>query len=47
MRLAVDNAALSSNIIFEVNEGMLQPGQSMDIYPGKVFRRQAGMPLPF
>lgn len=43
MRLAVDNAALSSNIIFEVNEDMLQPGQSMDIYPGKVFRRQAGM----
>lgn len=44
MRLAVDNAALSSNIIFEVNEDMLVPGQSMEIYPGKVFRRQGGAP---
>lgn len=44
MRLAVDNAALSSNIIFEVNEDYLSPGQSMDIYPGKVFRRQGGAP---
>ncbi len=44
MRLAVDNAALSSNIIFEVNEDMLVPGQSMELYPGKVFRRMGGQP---
>jgi len=42
MRLAVDNAALSSNIIFEVNEDMLVPGQNMELYPGKVFRRSGG-----
>ena len=44
MRLAVDNAALSSNIIFEVNEDYLVPGQSMEIFPGKVFRRIGGAP---
>lgn len=44
MRLAVDNAALSSNIIFEVNEDYLVPGQTMDIFPGKIFRRSGGAP---
>ena len=44
MRLAVDNAALSSNVIFEVNEDLLVPGQSMELYPGKVFRRSGGQP---
>ncbi len=43
MRMAVDNAALSSNIVFEVNEDFLVPGQSMELFPGKVFRRQGGM----
>ena len=42
MRLAVDNAALSSNVIFEVNEDFLVPGQSMEIFPGKMFRKQGG-----
>jgi hypothetical protein len=41
MRLAVDNAALSSIIIFEVND-FLVPGQSMELFPGKVFRRSGG-----
>lgn len=44
MRLAVDNAALSSNIIFEVNEDYMAPGQTMEIYPGKIFRRVGGAP---
>ncbi len=44
MRLAVDNAALSSNVILEVNEDYLVPGQSMDIYPGQIFRRSSGPP---
>ena len=44
MRLAVDNAALSSNLIFEVDETNLAPGQDMKLYPGKVFRRQGGAP---
>lgn len=44
MRLAVDNAALSSNVVLEVNEDMLAPGQSMEIYPGKIFRRVGGQP---
>jgi len=42
MRLAVDNAALSSNVILEVNEDYLVPGQSMELYPGKIFRRSGG-----
>jgi len=44
MRMSVDNAALSGNCIFEVDETNLVPGQDMTIYPGKVFRRQAGAP---
>lgn len=42
MRLAVDNAALSSNVILEINEDYLVPGQSMELFPGKVFRRSGG-----
>jgi len=44
MRMAVDNAALSGNLLIEIDETNLVPGQSMDVYPGKVFRRQAGAP---
>lgn len=44
IRLAVDNAVLSSNIIFEVDETNLVPGQSMSLYPGKIFRKQGGQP---
>ena len=44
MRMAVDNAALSANLLIEIDETNLVPGQSLDIYPGKVFRRQAGAP---
>lgn len=44
MRMAVDNGALSGNLVFEVDETNLVPGQDLSIYPGKVFRRQAGAP---
>ena len=44
MRMAVDNAVLSGNLILEVDETNLVPGQDMSIYPGKVFRRQGGAP---
>jgi len=44
MRMAVDNAALSGNLLIEVDENNLTPGQSLDIYPGKVFRRSGGAP---
>jgi len=44
MRMAVDNGALSGNLLIEVDETNLVPGQDMEIYPGKVFRRQAGAP---
>ena len=44
MRMAVDNAALSGNLLIEVDETNLVPGQDMSVYPGKIFRRQAGAP---
>ena len=44
MRMAIDNAALSGNLIIEVDETNLVPGQDMALYPGKVFRRQGGAP---
>ena len=42
MRMAVDNGVLSGNVIFEIDETFLVPGQDMKIYPGKIFRRSAG-----
>jgi hypothetical protein len=44
MRMAVDNAVLSGNLVFEVDETNLVPGQDMQVFPGKVFRRQGGAP---
>ena len=44
MRMAVDNAALSGNMIIEVADTNLTPGQDLSVYPGKVFRRQGGAP---
>jgi hypothetical protein len=44
MRMAVDNAVLSGNLLIEIDETNLVPGQDLSIYPGKVFRRQAGAP---
>ena len=43
-RMAIDNLALAGSIVFDVDESALVGGQSMDIYPGKIFRRQSGMP---
>jgi predicted DNA-binding protein (MmcQ/YjbR family) len=44
IRLAVDNAALSSNLIFEVDVDALAPGEDFKMYPGKMFKRQSGAP---
>ncbi len=44
MRMAVDNAVLSGNLLIEIDETNLVPGQDLSVYPGKVFRRQAGAP---
>jgi len=43
-RMAIDNLALAGSIVFDVDESALVGGQSMEIYPGKIFRRQSGMP---
>jgi len=43
-RMAIDNLAMSGSLVFDVDETALVGGQSMEIYPGKIFRRQAGMP---
>lgn len=40
IRLAIDNAVLSSNVILEVNETQLSPGQDLSLYPGKTFKTQ-------
>jgi len=42
-RMAIDNLALSGSLVFDVDETALVGGQSMEIYPGKVFKRQAGV----
>ena len=43
-RMAIDNLALAGNLVFDVDETMLVPGQDLKVYPGKIFRRQSGMP---
>jgi len=43
-RMAIDNLALSGSLVFDVDESSLVGGQSMEIYPGKIFKRQAGVP---
>ena len=44
MRMAVDNAARSGNLVFEVDEDSMVPGQDLTMFPGKVLRRQSGAP---
>jgi hypothetical protein len=43
MRMAIDNLVLAGNMVFDIDETALVPGQNMDIYPGKIFRRQSGV----
>jgi hypothetical protein len=43
VRMAIDNLALAGNLVFDVDEASLVPGQNMDIFPGKIFRRQSGV----
>ena len=43
IRMAIDNLALAGNLVFDIDETQLVPGQTMDIYPGKIFRRQSGV----
>ena len=43
-RMAIDNLALAGNLVFDIDETMLVPGQDMKVFPGKIFRRQSGMP---
>ena len=43
-RMAIDNLKLAGNLVFDVDETLLVPGQSMKIYAGKIFRRQSGQP---
>ena len=44
VRMAIDNLALSGSLVFDVDETTLVGGQNMEVYPGKVFKRQAGVP---
>ena len=43
-RMAIDNLALAGSLVFDVDESALVGGQNIEIYPGKIFRRQAGVP---
>ena len=43
-RMAIDNLALSGNLVFDIDETLLAPGQDMKVFPGKIFRRQSGQP---
>ena len=42
--LAVENLALAGNVILEVDDTLIQPGQNYDLFPGKVFKKVGGSP---
>lgn len=45
MRMAVDNAVLSGNVVLEIDTTNMEPGQDFSsIYPGKTFIRNGGQP---
>lgn len=44
VRGMVDNGTMSANVILEIDETNLVPGQDLEVYPGKIFRRQGGQP---
>ena len=44
MRMAIDNVLTLSVLLYLMYETALVGGQTMEIYPGKIFRRQAGVP---
>lgn len=46
VRMWIDNLRFAGNVILEVNEAAMAPGQGNDIYPGKVFRKQTGNNQP-
>jgi hypothetical protein len=43
-RMAIDNLALAGNLIFDVDESALASNQTMEVFPGKIFKRQSGVP---
>ena len=43
-RMAIDNLALAGNLVFDIDESALVNNQSMEVFPGKIFKRQAGAP---
>jgi hypothetical protein len=43
VRMAIDNLTLAGNLVFDIDETSLVPGQNYDIFPGKIFRRQSGV----
>ena len=43
-RMAIDNLALAGNLVFDIDESALASNQTMEVFPGKIFKRQAGSP---
>ena len=43
-RMAIDNLNLAGNLVFDIDESALVNNQNMEVYPGKIFKRQAGVP---
>lgn len=43
-RMAIDNLKFAGNMVFDIDETSLVPGQDLSIFPGKIFRRQSGQP---
>lgn len=43
-RMAIDNLALAGNLVFDVDESALASNQTMEVFPGKIFKRQSGVP---
>jgi hypothetical protein len=43
-RMAIDNLRFAGNLVFDIDENALVPGQDYKIYAGKIFKRVSGQP---
>jgi hypothetical protein len=43
-RMAIDNLRFAGNLVFDIDENALVPGQDYKIYAGKIFKRASGQP---
>lgn len=44
IRMGVDNLKLSGNVMLEIDETLMQPGQQFEVHAGKIYYKEGGVP---